>query len=71
MELKYDEQTGWNLEEQIQFCIDNDAKCKEIAENGKRFMEHYRFCDEEYQQEVEAKVIDRYCQQVNLQLTYE
>ena len=68
VELVWTEGAGWDLEEKIQFCIENDAKCKEIALNGKRFMEHYRFCDGEYQRELEAKVVDRYCEQVTLQI---
>lgn len=71
VELKQDATTGCNLKEQIQFCVDNDAECQEIAENGKRFMEHYRFCDEEYQHEIEAKVLNRYCEQTDIQLDYE
>jgi len=69
VELTWNETTGWNLEDQIRFCIENDAKCKEIAMNSKRFIEHYRFCDDQYQQEIEAKLMDRYCEQVTIQLT--
>ena len=68
VELSWDEQSGWNLEEKIKFCIDHDAECKEIAMNGKRFMQHYRFCDRQYQQELEAKVMDRFCQQMTIHI---
>ena len=68
MELVWDDERGWDLEEKIRFCIEHDAKCKEIAMNGRLLMEHYRFCDKEYQQELELKVMDRYCEQVAIHL---
>ena len=72
VELLWDEAAmSWDLEEKIRFCIDHDAECKEIAMNGQRFMEHYRFCDREYQRKLEAKVVDRYCQQISIQLDTE
>ena len=68
VELVWNDQDGWDLEEKIRFCIEHDAKCKEIAQNGRLLMEHYRFCDEEYQQELELKIMDRYCEQVSIHL---
>eukprot|EP01083_Nonionella_stella_P038268 104134_1 len=65
-----DETWTWNLEEQYQFCMENDEICNQIAQNGKRFMIEHKFCDRKHERKVEKEILDRYCQQNRLYLNH-
>ena len=47
-----------DLEEVYEWCLNNDDHCKQIAENGKRYME--MFFDEENEKEIYRMIYQRY-----------
>lgn len=47
-----------NLEEVFSWCLSNDEHCRQIAENGKRYME--MFFDEENEREIYRMIYERY-----------
>lgn len=68
-ELKWSDEKGWNLEELLDDCIKDEKHCQKIAEHGKQFIQHYQFCDDEYQQKLAAKILDKYCELTNIQIS--
>ena len=61
--LEFDEETRlWDLEQKMRFCLENDAKCREIAQNGKRWMLRHRFTDRNNEREMHKSILDIYCQ---------
>lgn len=53
-----------DLDEVYKWCINNDDHCKQIAENGKRYME--MFFDEENEKEIYRMIYERYKQFVGV-----
>lgn len=47
-----------NLDEVYEWCLNNDDHCRQIAENGKRYME--MFFDEENEKEIYRMIYERY-----------
>ncbi|WP_162619550.1 glycosyl transferase family 90 [Salinicola peritrichatus] len=47
-----------NLDEVYEWCLNNDSHCRQIAENGKRYME--MFFDEENEREIYRMIFQRY-----------
>ena len=56
----------WNLEQQYQFCLDNDDLCNEIAQNGKQFILENKFLDIEHESYLQQRILDLYCQQYRI-----
>lgn len=48
-----------DLDEVYEWCLNNDDHCKQIAENGKRYME--MFFDEENEKKIMKMIYERYC----------
>lgn len=47
-----------NLDEVYEWCLNNDEHCRQIAENGKRYME--MFFDEENEKEIYRMIYSKY-----------
>ena len=61
--LEFDDKTRrWDLEEKLAFCIENEAKCRQIARNGKRWMLRHRFLDRRNEEKLQKEMLDIYCQ---------
>ena len=61
--LVFDEETRrWDLEQKLTFCMENERKCREIAQNGKRWMLRHRFTDKGNEREMQKRILDVYCQ---------
>ena len=56
----------WNLKEQIEFCIENDRLCNQIAQNGKKFILENNFLDIRHELRLQQQILDIYCKQYTI-----
>ena len=60
--LTFDQETRkWYLETQMVFCRENEQKCRQIAQNGKRWMLRHRFLDKDNEELLHREILDIYC----------
>eukprot|EP01084_Bolivina_argentea_P271405 461802_1 len=52
----------WDLDEKFNWCLNNDNKCYQIAQNGKKWIE--KFIDKTKHNYVKQNIITRYCNNI-------
>eukprot|EP01084_Bolivina_argentea_P268264 455594_1 len=69
--ITFNETTNkWDLEQQYEFCLDNDDYCNQIAQNGRSFLIKNKFFDGDNEKNIQKQIIDIYCKVNNVSFGY-